>query len=175
MAEIVGPNLDELNNWSSTVDGLPFNLDNSIWLTAALREAVCPASIAMTTTANAVGPTNAQLAATISMAVSASAIVTFDCMAMMSVSMTSSVSANRIREVSGSADIALTTSSPSYDVINDRSASCDIRVWPNGDLTGTFLISGNETVAMTTSATSEELGETWTLVSTGNEVWSEAA
>tara|TARA_B100001559_G_C16215419_1_gene490894 strand:- start:306 stop:575 length:270 start_codon:yes stop_codon:yes gene_type:complete len=89
--------------------------------------------------------------------------------------MTSSASANRIREVSASADIALTTSSPTYDVINDRSATCDIKVWPNGDLTGTFLISGNETVAMTTSATSEELGETWTVVSIGNEIWSEAA
>ena len=175
MAEIVGPNLDQLDNWSSTVDGLPFNLDNSIWLTAALREAVCPSSIAMTMSADAVGPEAAEMDITISMSTVATSIVTFDCMAMMSFSMTSSVSANRTREVSGSVDIALTTSSPSYDVINDRSASCDIKVWPNGDLTGTFLISGNETVSMTTSATSEELGETWTLVSTGNEVWSEAA
>ena len=37
MADIVGPTLEQLDNWGD-LDSLPYSLDSSIWLTAALRE-----------------------------------------------------------------------------------------------------------------------------------------
>ena len=53
MADIVGPTLEQLDNWGN-IDTLPYSLDNAIWLTAALREGESTPSVSASVTSDAI-------------------------------------------------------------------------------------------------------------------------
>jgi hypothetical protein len=61
MADIVGPTLEQLDNWGN-IDTLPYSLDNAIWLTAALREGESTPSVSATVSADAFGVFDGQSA-----------------------------------------------------------------------------------------------------------------
>ena len=71
MADIVGPTLEQLDIWSSSIDALAYSLDNSIWESAALREGA--ATLATAATVSAAGIKILVGAASVSVAATTSA------------------------------------------------------------------------------------------------------
>ena len=124
MAEIHGPTLEELDNWSGSIDALPYSLDSSTWLTADLWEASASAATAITATGS-IGVQRHAVGTTAATAITATA------------------TALKIFDVDGSAAIAITV--PAFDTVLEFgligvSASTAITV--AATCNATFLVSG---------------------------------
>lgn len=195
MAEIHVPTLEELDNWSGSIDALPYSLDSSVWLSADLWETTASGATAITATAScgvqrhAVG-TAAPLAITATatgrevfeVTGSGALVITGTAFAgwvgTASIAITATATPQHIEPVSGTAALALTeTSSLLGTFVMGASGPLALTAaTETSSLLGTFVMAGTAELALPTVAlVAEELGETWSVVSAGGETWSLAA
>lgn len=194
MAEINGPNLDQLDAWGD-LDSLPYSLDSSVWDTADLWEGSGSAAVAITAT----GTVSVQRHATGSAATavtetsSVERIVHFTGTASGALSITASADVPTHSIVATTANIVVTSSASAskvFDVSSSVSIAIDFTLSiPNA----TFLFGGSGAVAITQtssqsliehfeavsapisinlSLSAEKLGESWSVVAAESETWS---
>ncbi len=175
MADIVGPTLEQLDNWG-TLDSLPYSLDSSIWLTAALREGESSPATSSSVSAAGFIIKIAGAAASTSVAATSSGIRLVT--GASSLSVLSSASASGGIVVLGASSLSTLAS------IVARGGTL---VFGSADL-GVFAIipdaKGNfetfaDNISMAPVATgvveAERLGELWGVIPDEGEVWSEVA
>lgn len=193
MAEILGPTLEQLDNWGSIDDldafGSLEDMDNlnlfettssvATAITAAhtnslviVKELEGSPSLVITTALNGIRiqSVDASVTGAASVAAIAQFIVAMD--SSVNIAITESSAAQRVQFVDGSVSIS-TTATSDVNTIFVISGDADILI--DGECAMQFTASGAGSVScvITSVITGEVLGELWSVVSEGNETWSE--
>lgn len=190
MAEYQGPSIDQLNDWSQSLDALPFSLDDVKWLTAWKREGASSASI--TLSASATGGVSIFAAGSAAAEVSASAtgLRTVYAAGATAIEVNAEGSAYRTRIGRGAAVIEVSgTASGAVSVVGAGSAAMSLTSsaragvawagasWAMGEVLGTVAarIRGEEWGAEADETTSwsdeSATGAVWTVITSEASAW----